>query len=382
MIQKGIIESLENSYQVKVRIPKYDKTTYDGTKNSDLSTAIICTLPGSTISYDIGDVVLVGFENDELSKPVVLGTLYRKTDASSTSLFPHIDDALSSIKDSLDIINSSNTYTHIKYSNDNGKTFTSLYDYSDVKFFSGPDNIFYYDYNIRIDGESTMVIWSILNDLNYDVTSDFIIKTYIHDSEVLEEDFISDTDRLNAYMSEAPTFTFPANYYGKDTLYLSFKIISASNLNNYYISLATDKDSIGSVYGDYIGFCVDTKYEDSYEVTDYSWSSAVDRNNKLISSVIEPLRKRLEETEQSLYGYNKSTAERESDGTGIEDGISVSSDNVFVGALKNNVYFDSSQETYINVNNKSIHTYNLTLDPFTLTKGSSGHLTLVYEKYD
>ena len=64
MIQKGIIAQVIDKYNYKVRIPKYDKiesATYS-TKLDDLSSGIVCSIPGIDIAYVEDDVVLVSFE--------------------------------------------------------------------------------------------------------------------------------------------------------------------------------------------------------------------------------------------------------------------------------------------------------------------------------
>lgn len=85
MVTKGIITELVGKTQAKVRIPIYDKakTAIDATPDSELSTAAICTFPGSSPSYNVGDVVIIGFEQDIFTKPIILGQLY--VSASSQS---------------------------------------------------------------------------------------------------------------------------------------------------------------------------------------------------------------------------------------------------------------------------------------------------------
>ena len=88
MIQKAIIEEIvANGYQARVRIPRYNKASSSptATDKQDLAIATICTYPGIHPSYQIGDIVFVGFENDKVNQPVILGLLYRENMGRSTS---------------------------------------------------------------------------------------------------------------------------------------------------------------------------------------------------------------------------------------------------------------------------------------------------------
>lgn len=88
MIQKAIIEEIiQGGYQARVRIPRYNKAASSptATDKQDLAVATICTFPGIHPSYQIGDIVFVGFENEEINQPVILGLLYRENMGSSTS---------------------------------------------------------------------------------------------------------------------------------------------------------------------------------------------------------------------------------------------------------------------------------------------------------
>lgn len=88
MIQKAIIEEIiQGGYQARVRIPRYNKAASSptATDTGDLAIATICTFPGVHPSYQLGDIVFVGFENEEINQPVILGLLYRDNMGNSMS---------------------------------------------------------------------------------------------------------------------------------------------------------------------------------------------------------------------------------------------------------------------------------------------------------
>lgn len=79
MITKGIVEEI-NNYSVKVRMPTYDaiEGAKEATENKDLSYATICTLPNASNLVNKGDIVFVGFEDNDLGKPIILGHLFKQ----------------------------------------------------------------------------------------------------------------------------------------------------------------------------------------------------------------------------------------------------------------------------------------------------------------
>ena len=81
MITKGIVEEILDNYKVKVRMPTYD--AIDGVKDSvatkDLSEATICSLPNAKNIVAKGDIVFIGFEDNDLGKPVILGHLFKQS---------------------------------------------------------------------------------------------------------------------------------------------------------------------------------------------------------------------------------------------------------------------------------------------------------------
>lgn len=87
MITRGVVEQVIDNNHVKVRIPEFDGVAglNDYTSTQDLSVAVICTPPGYTVTYKIGDIVFIDFErNDSTDMPVVLG-LIQGANSSLTS---------------------------------------------------------------------------------------------------------------------------------------------------------------------------------------------------------------------------------------------------------------------------------------------------------
>ena len=235
MLQKGIIEKLEGKYAARVRVPKYDKmvSSDNGTDTKDLPIGIVCALPEMKITYSVGDVVLVAYENDELSKPVILGLLYRDSESDSTSELPYIEDTLSEINDKLSTLEDQDMYMHVKYSNDNGATFTSLFDYSNI----AEDEVGFYVYSptpIEIDPTTELVQWNIINSDNVDVTSNFVIETAI-------DGVNSKTGKDIHDIYKDPLFKPQVLTKACDTVTISFNIKATKEiLSNYYISLSTE----------------------------------------------------------------------------------------------------------------------------------------------
>ena len=80
MITKGIVQEKIDEYTIRVRLPIYDGTekSQQGTPNSSLSLATICSLPNSSSFVDVGDIVFVAFEDDDMGKPVIIGHLFKE----------------------------------------------------------------------------------------------------------------------------------------------------------------------------------------------------------------------------------------------------------------------------------------------------------------
>lgn len=87
MITKGIVEDIVTPYLIKVRIPTLDgieESAY-GNSREELREATICTLNGTSNTVAKGDIVFVGFEDNDNSKPVILGHLQKSTTGDNKS---------------------------------------------------------------------------------------------------------------------------------------------------------------------------------------------------------------------------------------------------------------------------------------------------------
>ena len=348
MIQKGIVEDIISYYEYKVRIPRYDKlsTTPGGVKTEDLSSAVVCVSPGTKIAFSKGDIVLVGFENEELNKPVILGLLYTEnsTDPEQFNL-PTIQSTLDNLEKNIEILNKNNLYAHIKYSNDNGLTFTSLYEYTDVLDFSAEQNTYIGANDIVIDSKSSTIYWSVIDSNSMDVSSEINIYTtlvgYFGEEQI--------TETFTRTLIEVPI-----KFKGADRLLLSFKILKTLNFDDYHFVLTTDKNTLGSVYGDYMGICVSNSSIPSLDPASYSWTSFYDSIYYLVNKLENELLPRIERNEKALYGFTYSNDINESDGTGLLDAIRVENNTVHIhGSNNKNVSFSIDNSMYIDNENNS-----------------------------
>lgn len=80
MITRAIIEEKINEYEYRVRIPIFDRAanTSLSTATKDLCIAVASLPKGVYNSLQKDDVVFVGFENNEVDSPIILGQLYRE----------------------------------------------------------------------------------------------------------------------------------------------------------------------------------------------------------------------------------------------------------------------------------------------------------------
>ena len=362
MIQKAIVEAVENDYQVKVRIPKYDKMSYDGTTYSELSTGIICSAPGSLVNYSVGDIVLVGFENEEVSKPVVLGLLYTNNNPESSINFPGITDELDTLSQSIDKLNKANAYIHIKYSNDGGTTFTSLYDYSEIQ---AVDAYTYTSGDISINTKSTYVAWNIVDFKNLSSLNNFEIETTIN--AVFGEN-LSSVSSTNYVMEVPDTFNYA------DALSVSYvlRVINGS-ITDYNLSLFTDKNPIGSTEGDYIGIYYSNSSVPSANPIDYTWASIKIRIQKFIDKAYNDLLLRIQNNERYLYGQAKE--DTVNTGTGVSSALTVSKDKLDI-SKKSTVELAKNplnKENFISLNTSELALY---FNNLKLVAKPDGHLQL------
>ena len=295
MIQKGIIAQVIDKYNYKVRIPKYDKVesaTYS-TKTDDLSSGIVCTVPGIEVVYVEGDIVLLSFENGELSKPVILGLLYREEKKDSDILVNGVDNSLSEIKEDIDKLNSQSLYTHLKYSDDNGITFTSLFSSQNYESIVGGEVVCqpYFDddstIGIEIDKDTKAISWSILDENNQDITDEIEIETIIFDSN---------KNIIKRYRSrENRLITINNSSQIDGDLYLTYRIFtSKAYLDTLHIRLSSDKEPFGVRVGDYVGLYLSFDSAPSTTPADYSWfpiasGAAIDAeiNRKIAALTVE-----------------------------------------------------------------------------------------------
>lgn len=82
MIAKAVIEEkIENKF--KVRIPLFESA---GGSGECILLATLCYVPGNLDCYNVGDVVFVAFENNQISNPVIIGKLYTGPEEANTCL--------------------------------------------------------------------------------------------------------------------------------------------------------------------------------------------------------------------------------------------------------------------------------------------------------
>lgn len=88
MITKAIIEQItDDGYHFRVRIPILHKIedAPGATPFKELPIALMCYAPGCKPNLSVGDVVYVGFENNQYSEPVILGMLFNENYIESSA---------------------------------------------------------------------------------------------------------------------------------------------------------------------------------------------------------------------------------------------------------------------------------------------------------
>lgn len=79
MITKAIVEAIVDTYSFRVRIPVINRSKDAAlhTPTEELYISSICTVAGCIPNVRVGDIVYVSFEDNDLSRPVILGYLYK-----------------------------------------------------------------------------------------------------------------------------------------------------------------------------------------------------------------------------------------------------------------------------------------------------------------
>lgn len=85
MITKAIIEEVITPYSARVRIPIYNKSKDAPlhTPTSELAIARVCALPNFHVNMRKGDIVYVGFEDNDQGKPLIIGYLQNELEQKS-----------------------------------------------------------------------------------------------------------------------------------------------------------------------------------------------------------------------------------------------------------------------------------------------------------
>ena len=74
-----VIELVNNGYQAKVAIPIFGGSKIDKNGEPIVYNAIasICSMNNASNIIRVGDIVIVGFENEDIAKPIIIGQLFR-----------------------------------------------------------------------------------------------------------------------------------------------------------------------------------------------------------------------------------------------------------------------------------------------------------------
>ena len=92
MITKAVIEQILNKHSVRIRIPILDKVinASTGIPVDNYQTASECVLPNFCYNFNIGDIVFIDFEENNMDSPVILGyltnTSKQRTDGTLLSI--------------------------------------------------------------------------------------------------------------------------------------------------------------------------------------------------------------------------------------------------------------------------------------------------------
>ena len=87
VVEKGTADSHRN--KLKIRMPLLDGVLSDdptgSTSDENLSWASILCIGGINVNYEVGDTVIVAFEDDDDDYPIVLGHLLKTDDDNTTA---------------------------------------------------------------------------------------------------------------------------------------------------------------------------------------------------------------------------------------------------------------------------------------------------------
>lgn len=391
MIQKGIIEQALSRYTYKVRVPRYDKIATDPSATSleDLPSAVVCSFPGTDIAFNRGNVVIVDYENNEIDQPVILGLLYNESQALDEDNYNNfsnkvLEGNLSEYNTELQSLSKSGLYTHVKYSNDNGVTFTSKYSTVTVSTVTAGQVKYKVDSNISLDPSSTVIYWSIVDkNTGIDVTDNFQITTTI--KNYINKD-TNDSSQISQTFKES-LIEIPLDFRDNEYLTLDYRIAEVSNWDNYAIVLTTDKDVQGSVYGEYLGIAVTKSAIPPDSPSEYAWTSFKTSIDKLVDTLLDEWLPRIRGVENTLYGYDLDDTSNPS-GLGLVDVISVTKSQVDVHGTDNrDVSFNNIKSVYINnsgdpsvVTPEVDYKYNSSSNSFSEYQDSRGHLILMIKE--
>jgi len=391
MIQKGIIEQALSRYTYKVRVPKYDKIATDpsATKLEDLSTAVVCGFPGTDIAFNKGNIVLVDYENNEISQPVILGLLYNESQALDENNYNNfsnkvLEDNLSEYNTELKSLSKSGLYTHVKYSNDNGITFTSKYSTITVDTVVIDQVKYKVDNDISLDPKSTVIYWSIVDrTTGRDITNNVQITTTIRNYKEKDE---SDSNQISRTFKES-LIEIPMDLRDSEYLILDYRIVEVSNWDNYAIVLTTDKDTQGSVYGEYLGIAITKSAIPPDSPSEYAWTSFKTSIDKLVDTLMDEWKPRIQGVENTLYGYDLDNTSNPS-GLGLVDVISITKSQVDIHGTDNrDVSFNNIKSVYINNSGEASvvtpevdYKYNSSSNSFSEYQDSRGHLILMIKE--
>lgn len=86
MLTKAFVTEVYSPHSARVRIPLINKIddVQDSTPRDELPLAAVCTIPNFLTNLQRGDVVIVGFEEDDTAHPIILGYLSTSQGTNST----------------------------------------------------------------------------------------------------------------------------------------------------------------------------------------------------------------------------------------------------------------------------------------------------------